>query len=532
MLLFTKYHFMIDGGKRKLTEEYEEKREGKDKEDIDTPTDDIAGILEKGFGRILEKMGEEHQKTPVSVQNLNYIYHNDGIVTGNNANMQDIDLQKENDLKADQEPQNTDIDVKCFIANRSKLMSWFTKHYEDYEMAFVIALAVFEKMPYLWVYTMAEEFYALLESPSKDIHPVKEKMANTNRINSVGGKIYHSIVYNHTGKTEEVFICFQGAGYSQNVLECVWSEYIFLRENLIQWLAGYISDKNYSKAIRAIKALALFAQLDFDYFNREIIPKLFTRKSFLSDYAIAQILLQVYHNEKYQKNIENIYMHWAKLPDIHYLFTALIIGTENKWPQNVMEIAIERYLERSIQEINSGMNKEYIEMLSHFFSIGQRKAIYFKAIVSVLYEKLKMYQGRKYRPLRISVGISFLLLLYIDDSQSNIDIQNPEKHKDMIFVKMCLINNDAADTTLKLRQLWKFIWTCKELRSNTKDLLEKYLYQYGGCSTQQITYLKKFLYCFLDAEDGKRNMDYFLRKIAMQRKHPVIVAEKVINWNK
>lgn len=511
-----------------MKEEYEEKQEENDEENVNSIMDDIAGMLGKDFERIKEERGEEPQRATI-IQNLNLIYNNEGIVTGNNANMQEIDLQKEDYSKSDQEQQLKNGDVDCFIANRTKLMAWFTEHYEDYEMAFLIALAVFEKMPYLWVYTMAEELYALLESQLQDTRPIKEKVANTNRINSIGGKTYHGFVYNHTGKTEDIFICFQDEDFSKNVLECIWSEYIFLRESLIQWLTGYISDQNYSKAIRAIKALALFAQLDFDYFNREIISRLFSRKNFLSDYAIAQILLQVYDNEKYQSNIQNIYMHWAKLPNIHYLFAALIIGTENKWPQKIMEIAIERYLERLIQELGSGVVKEYITRVSDFFSIGQRKAVYFKTIVSVLYDKFKLYQERKYRPLRISVGISFLLLLYIDDSQSNIDIQNPEKHKDMIFVKMCLINNDVADTTLKLRRLWKFIWTCKELRSYTKDFLEAYLYQYGGCGVQQVTYLRKFLYSFLDTEDEKRNMDYFLRKIAMQRKHPVTVAEKVIN---
>lgn len=502
--------------------------EEKKGQNYDESVDSMADKLKKVIGVILEKKNEGDSGASVSIQNLNLIYHNDGIVTGNNANMQEIDIQKEGYMNPKQEQTRSD-DTNCFIANHDTLMAWFTEHYEDYEMAFIIALAVFEKMPYLWVYTIAEDLYALLEQGKEGNQSVKEKIANTNRINNIGAKTYPGIVLNHTGKTENIFICFQSAEYFRNILECVWDEYIFLRETMIKWLAEYISDQNYSKAIRAIKALAIFAQLDFDYFNREVIPKLFSKKSFMSDYAIAQIFLQVNHNEKYQKNIENIYLHWAKLPNIHYIFTALMIGIANKWTQSIMEIAIERYLHKMIQEISNGTTKEYVSELSTFFSIGQRKAVYFKAIVAVLYDELKMYEGWRQRFLRISVGMCFFSLLCVDNSQSNIDVQNMEKHKEMIFVKMCLISNDSVDTTLKVRQLWKFIWTNKELRGSTRALLEQYLYQFGGCGSQQVKDLRNFLYSFLDTEDEGREMDYFLRKIAMRRTRPILVAEKIIH---
>ena len=49
------------------------------------------------------------------------------------------------------------------METEEQLMQWLRKHYNDFEMAFLIALAVFEKSPYLWVYEMAEELFALFE---------------------------------------------------------------------------------------------------------------------------------------------------------------------------------------------------------------------------------------------------------------------------------------------------------------------------------------------------------------------------------
>lgn len=185
---------------------------------------------------------------------------------------------------------------------------------------------------------------------------------------------------------------------------------------------------------------------------------------------------------------------------------------------------MERYIDRLIRGISNNTMEEYITELTSFFAIGQRKAVYFKAVAKVLNDKLKMYQGRRYLLQRISIGMAFLLLLFEDDSQSNIDIKNPEKHKDMIFVKMCLIENDTA---VKVRELWKMIWTSRELYGVTKKFLERYIYQYGGCDQKQLDYLRDFLYSFQNTESERRNMDYFLRKIAMRKKQPVKVAERI-----
>lgn len=505
-----------------MSEDFEK---GQNQENREQGENHSTKTPEKDSEDILKSLLESNQKASITIQTLNYINNNDGIVTGNNADLQEIDLHQ-NDYDKTEQKQNHTCNVNCFIANQEELMTWLTEHYADYEMAFLIAFAVFEKMPYLWVYTMAEELYALFPPKTQDTTPIKETIANTSRIRNIGGITYQDIVYNHTGKTENTFICFACADYSRTILECVWNEYIFLREKLIKWLSEYISDQNYTKAIRSIKALALFAQLEFDYFNREVFPKLFLRKNIMSDYAIAQISIQISQNEKYQKNIENLYNYWAHTPNIHYLLTALIVGAANKWTKSIMGIAVERYLYQLTQEINHSTLTEYTLNLPAFFSIGQRKAVYFKAITSVLYDKLNLYKEQKYRQSRTSIGICFLLLLYEDLRQCNIDIQNPEKHKDMIFVKMCLIHNDTTD---KIRQLWHFIWTNRILCGNTKALLEQYLYQYGGCCAQQISNLRKFLYSFLNTEYEIANMDFFLRKIAMRKNRPVLAAQKIIN---
>ena len=71
------------------------------------------------------------------------------------------------------------------------------------------------------------------------------------------------------------------------------------------------------------------------------------------------------------------------------------------------------------------------------------------------------------------------------------------------------------------------IWTSRELHGVTKKFLERYIYQYGGCGQRELDYLRDFLYSFQDTESDQRNMDYFLKKIAMRKKQPVKVAERI-----
>ena len=133
-------------------------------------------------------------------------------------------------------------------------------------------------------------------------------------------------------------------------------------------------------------------------------------------------------------------------------------------------------------------------------------------------------EGRKQNADRVLVGLAFFLLLQIDDSESNVDVNQKGKNKDMIFVKMCLIKNDIS---LKVQELWKYLWKSREFHKLTKAFLEKYLYQYGGCGQRDIDYLRQFLYSFLDSEVDRNNMEFFLKKISLKNHMRVRAAERI-----
>lgn len=511
-------------GMEKREDYGEETESGKDGQQEKSKTADSERRCGMDLEGLFQKLSGENGSV-ISINNINIMKENSGIITGDQTSIEDIDVFPKEKIKTHTEKQGNGLEIwECFIDNDEKLMEWLTEHYNDFDMAFLIALAVFEKTPYLWVYDAAEELFCMMDNEKEDIQSAKVKTANIQRIKSVGGKRYIDVIYNHTGKVENEFVCFVKTSYAKNVLTCVWKEYIFLRKILVKWLNKYISNKNYSKATRAIKAMAFLARYDFDFFSREVIRMLLLRKEILADYAVAQIMSQIYIDRKYQGNIDKIFEHWAKIDSVHYSLIALMICLESKWEQKRIELVVEKYIDKLIQNARMGIFNEYERELPTFFAITQRKAVCFKAIVTVFYEKLKMYEERRYRTERNNICAVFFLFLLIDDGQSNIDILNSQKNKDMIFVKMCLVNNDIA---LKTRELWKALWKNKEVHRPVKELLERYLYQFGGCNQQQIAYLKKFLYSFIDTDTDRENMDYFLKKISWKSQRPVKAAERV-----
>lgn len=477
----------------------------------------------------IEKLikGRRGSNFSIFVHHMNYVNNNSGAVFGDGTELEEFELGQKEKTPPPPQEEGKNGGRECALRSPESLRHWMANHYQDFEMAFLIALAVFEDSPYLWIYEMADDLYAMFdmdEAERSRQRLEKEKMPGRQRIETAGARQYQSKIYNHTGPVESDFLGFVKPEYRGRILECVWKEFLFLREKLVQWLKSYVFCGNYTKISRAVEALSQLAKLDFYYFDKNVVPFFLKEKQIMTDYAVAQIMIRAYEAEQYQHNIESQVKHWATLGNLHYSLTALMVCGMGNWNRNEVELVVDAYMKYTVEELQGSRQKGYLDNLSALFEIGGRKAVYFKAVVSALYERLNACKGRKRREERIGIGLIFFILLQLDYDQSNIDVTNAKNHKDMIFVKMCFIKNE---TTPKLLELWKFIWNSREFRKYTQKFLEMYLYQYGGCGQEQIRYLKQFLYSFQESEAERKEMEFFLRKITFQMKRPVKAAERI-----
>lgn len=498
------------------------------KEDTNIEIDKVLKSVEKDINEGIKEVEEDDNnkvsfKTPVYIiHTLNLLKNDSGIVFGDHASLKDVTFDGEpgKDTSGD----NKEGDENCIVADKEQLTKWLAQHYEDFEMAFILALAVFEKLPCMWVYEIAEDLFVLMGGDKEETNQNRIRTPHQKRVKAVGGKIYRNYIYNHTGRVQEEFICFQNIKYAPRVLECVWDEFRYFREQLIGWLEKYISKTNYSKTIRAINALSKLLQYDFNYFERKAIKPLLDSNDYIADFAVAQIMLQTHENKQYKENVEKLFLHWTKQGKIHVSLITLMMCAAKEWPQEQVKPGIESYIDIIIQARQKRLDNIYERQLPLFYAIGDRRAVYFKMIVEVLYDKLMKYNSRKDMDRQKIIGIIFWQLIVIDDMESNIDVNRPEKHKDMIFVKMCLMKNKEAP---KLQALWKYIWKSRDMHRSTKKFLERYLFQYGGCNNEHVSYLRQFLYSFQDTALDKENMEFFLKKISLRNNCAVKTAEKI-----
>ncbi|MBP3602518.1 MAG: hypothetical protein J6J79_00035 [Lachnospiraceae bacterium] len=496
--------------------------------------EDIKKQIEETLGKEMDHISDSMKKNAESdeltnvrtqifvVNTLNFSKDNSGIIFGDRASLENVSFG--GNPKEDTIRESGVVSKECVVINKEKLSDWLAEHYNDYEMAFLIALAVFEGSPYLWVYDIAEDLFDMMEGDKQKAYQQRIRIPNRKRIETAGGRRYKNYIYNHTGRVEEEFICFQKPEYAPRVLECVWNEFIFFRDQMIKWLEKYISGINYSKTIKAMNALAQLLKHDFYYFEKAAIKPLLERDDFIADFAIAQIMAQAHENVQYRSNVEHLYLYWAKQGKLQYSFIALMMCAVKGWPQDQVRPAIEGYIDRVMQDIEKVQKNEYQRQLPLFYAVGKRRSVYFKMIVEVLYDKMQQYDSRKGRDKQKAVGEIFWELINIDDMESHIDVNRKESHKDMIFVKMCLMKNEIAP---KLQEMWKYLWKSRDMRTQTKKFLERYLYQYGGCGQEHIDYLRQFLYSFQDTQADMEDMDFFLKKISLQNNRPVRLAEKV-----
>lgn len=491
--------------------------------EIDETLKSAGNDINKSMKKAVEEDNGAYSKAPVYIiHTLNLLKNDSGVVFGDQASLENVTFGVES--REDTSEDDSKVDKDCVVADKERLTKWLAQHYEDFEMAFMLALAVFEKLPCIWVYEIAEDLFVLTEGDKEETNRNRIIIPHQKRVEEVGGRIYQNYIYNHTGRVQEEFICFQNAEYAPRILECVWDEFRYFREQLIGWLEKYISKTNFSKTIRAINALSKLLQYDFSYFERKAIKPLLDRNDYIADFAVAQIMLQTYENKRYKENVEKLFLHWTQQGRIHVSLITLMMCAAKEWPQEQVRSGIENYVDIIIQAREKGIDHIYERQLPLFYAIGDRRAVYFKMIVEVLYDKLMQYNSRRDRDRQKIVGIIFWQLIVIDDMESNIDVNRQEKHRDMVFVKMCLMKNKEAP---KLQALWKYIWKSRDMHGQTKKFLERYLFQYGGCNNEHINYLRQFLYSFQDTASDKENMEFFLKKISLRNNRAVRTAEKI-----
>lgn len=393
---------------------------------------------------------EESDKKYIYVQYR--IYNNHGVITGDNANFENINLK---DLAAFKRKKKKDSILK----DKNTMQQWFSDNYESYDMALIIATAAFNTFPDTWVVQASERLYELFENHEE----ANRSYALEEILSQCEAEICKGEMNTYTGKVDINIICLAKAEYQVQILKYIWQQYPQLKDKLMMWLQDYNAQAPISMSKRALEIMSKLACWDYYYFLNKMTPQIANDKSILTDMMIGQILIILNQEENYRQNVYNLLHSWCKERRIHYLLTTLFVCSQLQDKNDILNDAITRYFQGTLEEMYSGNVLKYQINLYDFLGVGIRAYTFYRILIEQFYDRI--FADTPVREKRNVYGL-FLRLFAIDISQSS-----PDKGDDVILIKLCMANHVAND---QICYIWQMVWQCNYYKKILYSLMVRY----------------------------------------------------------
>lgn len=410
----------------------------------------------------------------------------------------------------------------------------------------LIALSIFDNCQFDLICREAKIFYDIAVEEYKEIindkgekFIIKKEPFEISRQEAskyFGVKFYQDMLITSGGRFMTSFVGFSSEEHSLNVLRCVYSEFITLKDKVTAFLTKLICSEKITLYVAAINTLKKLCDIDPEYFISKIVARLIQNKSIPSDIAVAQVLCSIAENSKSEYRADK---YLAFVPhidkDIHYyIITLLMCKTlsykRDKIGKLIRPILWELIAQPKFQfilnklEMDLPEEEDFINNIDLFFNIGNRYAEYYIALISEIYDILnKMKRNDSRRDY-----IQFITLLFIkeDYNESCLNTSDSLKFKDMIFIRLVLRD---SDTSSKLIFLWMELLKNRRFKRSTEKILENYLKLRSDFVHNETEYLKIEVFFIKLAEEEKirNNILFFLMNISTRPQNPVPLARKI-----
>ena len=434
--------------------------------------------------------------------------------------------------------------VTVNLEDYSVTYNYLEKNQQNPYFALLITLAIFENCQYdlvceeakILYEIVAEEVYYEKNSDGEKIE-VKRKSFDISRHKATsyfGVKFYKNTVITVGGKLETDFVGFISDIHAQNVLRCVFSEFIELRDKVTAFLISLICSEKvalYSSSINTFKRLC---DINPEYFISNVVTCLLKEKSIPADVAVAQILCSiaenskaVYSADKYLKFVSGIDK------DVHYYVIILMMCKTLSYKRDKIAKLIRPILWELISqprlqfilkslEIDLPDEEDFINNIDLFFNIGNRYAEYYIALVSEFYIILSKMKHND--PRRENVILVILLFIKEDYNESCLNTNNARKFVDMIFIRLSL-RKDICD---KLIYLWSEMIKNKKSKHIAEGFLTKYLLSRNGFAFgDEYKKIKHFFMKLKEIENVSGRTLFFLRRLYTNPRNPVDLARNL-----
>ena len=479
----------------------------------------------------------------ISFNDINGDYYRDSVneSAGHNNVFEDsVNIHTEN--KSNNENQSNKVTVN--LEDYSVTYDYLENNQQNPYCALLITLAIFEDCQYdlvceeakILYEIIAEELYYETNSNGEKVE-VKRKSFDISRhkaTSNFGVKFYKNTVFTVGGKLETDFVGFISDIHAQNVLRCVFSEFIELRDKVTEFLISLICSEKvalYSSSINTFKRLC---DINPEYFISNVVTFLLKEKRIPADVAVAQILCSiaenskaVYSADKYLKFVSGIDK------DIHYYVITLMMCITLSYKRDKIAKLIRPILWEIISqprlqyvlnslEIDLPDEEDYINNVDLFFSIGNRYAEYYIALVSEFHSILS--KMKRNDPRRECVILIILLFIKEDYNESCLNTNNVKKFVDMIFIRLSL-RTDICD---KLIYLWSEIIKNKKSKHIAEEFLTNYLLLRNGFAVgDEYKKIKFFFMKLKENENVPGRTLFFLKQLYTNPRNPIELARNL-----
>lgn len=405
--------------------------------------------IRKNFEDIINQI-EKHKDEKNIIIEYRTIY-NHGVMSGDNTMIDSININKAKDKKSMTGQKN-------LLDNEKEFNTWLISNYETYAMALLIAGAVFEGLPTMWVTKAANTLFLTFGTEQEE-----SKYGMMSVLEQFGAKICQGEMNTYTGKVKVEIISFAKRSYSENIIKQIWRECPQLRDILVRWLKIYYLQKPLSMSRRASEMIGQLASWDYYYFQNNLIAMISADRKSSTNMLIAQILISLSRHKEYKRNVHSLMSQWNKEYGIHHLLINLYVCAEDKDKRDILENAIHRYVQEVMKSIQKYREDEWLDYIYNFFAAGMRMYTFYKVLVEDIYERAFEAKSSKEKK---DICNLFLRLFSVD-----VDLVRYEEGEEAILVKLCTTVNEVD---AKLCYLWQMVWQCRFYRQAFYRLMVKY----------------------------------------------------------
>lgn len=388
------------------------------------------------WDKIFESSGQDEDKKNIYVQYR--IINNHGIMANDNSQIEQINM----DGQAEPEEKHKKAKRNVF-SGENKRNRWLSENYETYSMALMIAVAVFDAMPYMWVRQAADILYDAFAKKSEE----DRRYGITEALSQFGATITKGELNTYTGVTPTDIVSLEQKSLQKTILKYVWIECPQLQDIIMDWLEKQYGKKPMAMSKRTGEVMGWLACWDYHYFLNNMVSKIRHRNDISTDLMIAQIVTILDKKSEFQDNVLNLLRNWSKEQNLHYLLTGLFVCAGQTDKNDILEAIISCYIGRAMKELQKEQFGEYLQTTDDFFAAGMRAFAFYR----ILIEKIDELRNEDSSP-RNQRNISRLFWGLFG---SDIKQARYKEGEDAIFIRIAMQENPTGE---KMRKLWQMVW--------------------------------------------------------------------------